>query len=126
MPAILRATHRLSILRFRVNLCEDQWRRAAINPRRQGDAEMADQEHVERLKQGVSGWNRWREENPEIRPALRKAGLCGADLRDVNLLGADLLGAVLYEADLRWADLRWATLEETSLHEARLSGANLS
>lgn len=32
---------------------------------------MANQEQLEILKQGVEVWNRWREENPEVRPELR-------------------------------------------------------
>jgi len=31
---------------------------------------MANEEHVKILKQGVEAWNRWREEQPEIRPDL--------------------------------------------------------
>jgi hypothetical protein len=36
---------------------------------------MANDEHVALLKQGVSAWNAWRDENANIRPDLRKASL---------------------------------------------------
>ena len=38
---------------------------------------MADQEHLEILKQGVSAWNSWRSKNPMVSPDLS-----GADLRE--------------------------------------------
>jgi len=31
---------------------------------------MVNEEHVSLLKQGVEVWNRWREENPDVRPDL--------------------------------------------------------
>ena len=43
---------------------------------------MANEEHLEILKQGVDVWNRWREENREVRPDLS-----AADLREANLDG---------------------------------------
>ena len=39
---------------------------------------MANEEHVELLKSGVEGWNRWREENLGVRPDLIGANLSGA------------------------------------------------
>lgn len=47
---------------------------------------MANQEHLDVLRQGVSTWNRWREENPGIRPDLSGADCSGQDLD--NLLGS--------------------------------------
>ena len=38
---------------------------------------MADEEHVELLQQGVKVWNKWREENPEVRPDLSSIDLSG-------------------------------------------------
>ena len=40
---------------------------------------MADEEHVALLKQGVVVWNKWREENPDIRLDLIGADLNRAD-----------------------------------------------
>lgn len=95
---------------------------------------MANREHVERLKQGVEVWNRWREENPDVVPDLSEANLLNADLRGANLSKANLREANLcianlsyanfFEADLRRANLRKVELEETNLARADLSGAD--
>jgi hypothetical protein len=52
------------------------------------------QEHYDKLKEGVDAWNAWRKENPMVIPDLRKANLnvavldgADADLRDVKLKG---------------------------------------
>jgi hypothetical protein len=102
---------------------------------------MANQEHLDILKQGIKVWNNWRSENPAIEPDLMEADLKevnfkkeysslvvfrGADLRGANLRGADLSGAFLYKADLRGADLSGADLQRASLQEADLREANLS
>lgn len=91
---------------------------------------MADEEQVKRLKQGVEGWNSWREENPDIKIELRRANLTGADLGEVDLLeadlaGADLIGTNLQEASLHGADLEEADLGRANLEGARLAGADL-
>jgi hypothetical protein len=36
---------------------------------------MANEEHVKILKQGVNVRNKWREENPDVKPDLSKAKL---------------------------------------------------
>lgn len=82
---------------------------------------MANPEHVEILKQGVEAWNRWKEENQDIRPDLRRADLEKADLR-----GADLEKAYLYRADLSEAYLSQADLSEAFLNGAYLYRADLS
>ena len=38
---------------------------------------MANEEHLQILKQGGEAWNQWRRDNPEIRPNLRGAYLIG-------------------------------------------------
>jgi uncharacterized protein YjbI with pentapeptide repeats len=48
---------------------------------------MANEEHIERLEQGVKVWNAWREGHPEFRIDI---DLKGADLNGVDLRGADL------------------------------------
>ncbi|MFA5055185.1 MAG: hypothetical protein WC562_03300 [Dehalococcoidia bacterium] len=42
---------------------------------------MANEEHLKILKQGVDAWNRWRKENGEIIPDLRRADISGAEKR---------------------------------------------
>ena len=71
---------------------------------------MANEEHLEILRQGAGAWDAWRRENPSIRPSLS---------------GADLLGEDLRGTDLREADLREANLSSVALHEANLYGADL-
>lgn len=82
---------------------------------------MANEEHLHILKQGVGTWNRWREENVEIRPDLN-----GANLSEANLTGANLDGAGFYRADLSKAELSGADLSGAYLKEANLVRANLS
>jgi hypothetical protein len=73
----------------------------------------------------VSAWNKWRDENPDIRPDLRESRLSGAKLSGVDLSAADLSAAVLYEVDLSWADLSWAKLFAANLSKTNLMLANL-
>jgi hypothetical protein len=87
---------------------------------------MANDEHVAILKKGVAAWNKWRDENPDIRPDLSNANLKGADLGEANLINAALSNANLVEADLSKTNLRGADLREADLMWARLTEANLS
>lgn len=99
---------------------------------------MANQEHLDILKQGIGVWNRWRLERenrleqPNLsRANLRRAKLEGADLTNVNLSraelqGANLEGAHLDKANLYWTNLEGANLRRASLKEANLSWTNLS
>jgi uncharacterized protein YjbI with pentapeptide repeats len=102
---------------------------------------MANPEHLALLKQGIGVWNKWIEENQDVRPDLSDTNLIeanlggaflfGADLREANLSGANLskailFGAILSEADLRKADLIGADLEGADLCEANLSEADLT
>ncbi|NTV05016.1 MAG: pentapeptide repeat-containing protein [Chlorobiaceae bacterium] len=92
---------------------------------------MADSEQLHLLNEGVTVWNQWRLEHPEIHPDLHDASLISRDLRGANLSEAtlgganlsktNLAGANLAEADLRNADLRGANLSKTNL-----TGVNFS
>src|SRR2546428_200343 len=77
---------------------------------------MANQEHLNMLKQGVKAWNQWRQEQQDVIP----------DLSGANLSGASLSKADLSCADLRRADLSGADLSEANLSNAHLNGAYLS
>ena len=78
------------------------------------------------LKQGVTTWNAWREENPNIRPDLSGANLSRARLGDANLGGANLGNADLRGANLDKANLSKARLGDANLTRVNLSGADLS
>jgi len=80
--------------------------------------------HLAKLKEGVEVWNRWRDDNLGILPALWAADLVEADLREADLKRADLEGADLSGADLRDADLRGAKLRGADLRRANLCGAD--
>lgn len=91
---------------------------------------MANEEHLEILRQGVEVWNRWRAENPHVRPDLigadlTAASLMRADLREAYLNGANLQRANLSKADLSGATLSEANLWGAGLHSAMLVSANL-
>lgn len=91
---------------------------------------MADPAHLDKLREGVEAWNRWREENKEIIPDLslanlERASLCGANLRHTNLEVARLIYADLRGAHLEGARLMGAWLDATDLREAHLEGADL-
>ena len=54
---------------------------------------MANEEHVEILKQGAKVWNKWREKNRDVSPDLFRANLSKARLNGTNLSGANIIGA---------------------------------
>jgi uncharacterized protein YjbI with pentapeptide repeats len=86
---------------------------------------MADKEHLLILKQGVEIWNRWRKEDPQIKPNLINADLSWMDLNQINFHEADLSRAYLVATNLVSADLSNANLPDADLGGADLEGANL-
>lgn len=97
---------------------------------------MANEEHVAILKRGVEAWNRWRRENPNVRPDLRHLNFetipdvtdYGPDLGNINLSYTALQktsfrNARLYKADLQKADLPFADLCYACFVDSNLSGA---
>jgi uncharacterized protein YjbI with pentapeptide repeats len=74
---------------------------------------MANQEHLDILKQGVEVWNEWREEHIDIKPNLRGAILPGTDLARANLSYAILRGGTLYGANFGSANLSYANLSQS-------------
>src|SRR6266566_5450254 len=67
----------------------------AIYMRRGRDHPMANQEHLDVLKQGVETWNRWRQEHPDIQPDLS-----GTKLRNANFSRANFSRANLRNTEL--------------------------
>jgi len=86
---------------------------------------MANSEQFKIIKEGAEVWNKWRDENDEIKPELLGADLGGADLSEADLREANLSGADLAGADLSDADLSGANLSDADLSHADLSGADL-
>jgi uncharacterized protein YjbI with pentapeptide repeats len=112
---------------------------------------MANPLHLEILLKGVTAWNEWRKENPQVAPNLSGANLSGLHIEGADLTGADLTGANLTKAhlcglrtvgkdliaislhkpvviegmDITWTYLRGANLSEADLTDADLSGAGL-
>jgi len=96
---------------------------------------MANQEHLDILKQGVEVWNRWRKEQPKIqlnydKPDGYKIDLSGAVLSHATLTDANLRFTSLNETDLSYADLQGAdfgssSLKGSNLHRADLKRADL-
>jgi len=100
---------------------------------------MANQQHIEILKQGVKTWNQWRAENPDVEPDLSdheftneiinkepQVKLQGANLKQANFAGSRLRLADMRDADLSGANLSNANLSGAFLVQANLVGANLN
>ena len=81
---------------------------------------MAKREHLKILGQGVDVWNKWRKENLEIKPDLRRA-----DLSEADLGGADLRGSNLKETELDGALLDNAIYDVTTIFSAALNQKKL-
>lgn len=87
---------------------------------------MANQEHVDILRQGVEVWNAWREEHPGLQPDLNIANLRQANLSGINLRETSLMGANFSMANLQGANLSKTSLRGTNFLATNLRGANLS
>jgi len=92
---------------------------------------MANPEHLKILKQGVEVWNKWREENPEVRPDLsgRSVVFVGEKFRHANFCNTNFKGAILrdssfYKAELHGAVLDEAVLERASFYKAKLNNSS--
>lgn len=91
---------------------------------------MANQQHLDIIKFGIESWNKWRDQNPEIRPEFEGADftdayLIGANLNGANLVGARLNGANLSYSQLSNADLSYAEVKEANFNNTGLYEANL-
>lgn len=87
---------------------------------------MANQQHIDLIKQGVEVWNKWIDEHIDIIPDFSKANLMDADLRGAYLKNADFRGANLKDAYLDEAYLFGANLSRVNLKDAELTSANLT
>jgi Pentapeptide repeats (8 copies) len=79
---------------------------------------MANQEHLDILKQGIDAWNAWRNEHPKIQPDLSTA-----DLYLANLSTANLSTATLVETNFTRAILTDCRVYGISAWKVELTGA---
>ncbi len=86
---------------------------------------MANQKHLAKLEEGVESWNQWRCDNPDIKPDLGLASLCGTNLSWADFSKADFSAADLTGTDLSWTDLSWANLRKADLRKTDIRGAYL-
>jgi uncharacterized protein YjbI with pentapeptide repeats len=102
--------------------------------------------HLQELIKGRALWNRWRLENPDIRPVLSDlkdlkailkhrrldrydfsfTNFCGSNLRGFHLKGASFHQAILAKADLSRAHLEGANFCRADMYETVLKSANLT
>lgn len=87
---------------------------------------MANQKHLEILKQGVEIWNEWRKEYPQERPDLSEANLDNMNLSKINLANVNLDKATLRDAHLIEADISLSQVNQADLTKADLRRANLT
>ena len=78
---------------------------------------MANDEHLDLLRQGTAVWNEWRERNPDIDPDLIGANLSGAKLSGVDLREANLSEASFFETIFNEVDLTRAKGLNECLHD---------
>ncbi|MFP4497834.1 MAG: pentapeptide repeat-containing protein [Vulcanimicrobiota bacterium] len=84
------------------------------------------EEHVKILKSSMEQWNRWRQDNWNIRPDLSGANLHGMDLANYNLDSVDMDFADLSKARLVGTLIRHSNVEQTNFENASMQGAQLS
>jgi uncharacterized protein YjbI with pentapeptide repeats len=78
---------------------------------------VANEQHLSILEKGRNAWNKWRDENKNIRP----------DLTDIAVgLPFDLRGFNLYRVNFSESTLDRVILEKAMLREANLTGASLN
>ncbi len=87
---------------------------------------MAQQEHLDLIRQGVDVWNAWRKEHLDTKVDLSKANLRSIDLSSAYFTGVHFSGADLRETNLGFANFSGADLREADLREANLTRANFS
>lgn len=87
---------------------------------------MANAEHLKILQQGVEVWNKWREENPEVRPDLSETDLSNKNLQLANLSDTYLFKAIFQDTNLCGSNLSGAFIRNGYFHNSDLSEAVLS
>lgn len=91
---------------------------------------MPNRQHLDIFKSGYAKWNRWRTENPEIRPDLSDADFSFLDLSNYDLRGVDFQNSkfnnsVICEGDFCNCDLTDTYFMSAFIPELKLKGASL-
>ena len=86
---------------------------------------MANPEQLSLIKQGIEKWNRWRDQNTDIKPDLSESDLRETQLQKANLSNTNLNKAKLQFSNLTGANLQAASLKKSKFQEANLQSANL-
>lgn len=106
---------------------------------------MANESHLNILRQGVEVWNSWRDRNPSIAPDLSELNVTASAAEawnfwrkqasttsnwsghiPPNLSGSNLAGAYFAEANLADVNLSKANLIKAAFHKSDLSSADLT
>src|SRR6266700_119873 len=85
-----------------------------------------DLQYLDRLRQGVSSWNKWKSLNSNLEIDFRGADLSVTDLSEADLSRVDFKGANLGQANLSRATLYKANLNYANLGGVDLTNANLN
>ena len=85
---------------------------------------MANQEHLNILRQGVEAWNQWRLDHTDIYPDLSDTDLSGSILSEADLHESKMCRTILKNAELTGAKFSGADLTEADLSKAPLFAAN--
>ncbi|MGV7222062.1 MAG: pentapeptide repeat-containing protein [Nitrospinales bacterium] len=86
---------------------------------------MANEELFKLIKQGVEGWNSWKENNPDAEIDFSSVDLRGINLQSANLKNANFREAKLQFVNFTKANLEGAILEKAKMQEVNLQSANL-
>ena len=79
---------------------------------------MANQEHLNIFRQGVSVWNEWRRENYNLKADLSYTDLSYIDFSNTSILSADMSHADLSEANLTEANFLSVDLSNSTFQNA--------
>jgi len=83
------------------------------------------QDHYNKLMEGMDAWNEWRNKNPGLRPDLSNANLQTMDLHGINLMMANLEKSNLKDANLQKSNLNGANISHVIMCQTNLSFSSL-
>jgi hypothetical protein len=91
---------------------------------------MANEQHLKHLRYGSKSWNKWREQNPDVRPDLSGIPFLAdsgvLNLRRINFSNCDLSNSRFRYTDLRNADFKNSDLQFADLNHSNPLGADFT